>query len=379
MPLRVFLCAGEASGDLHAGSLAAALRRLEPSVEIEGVGGPAMRDAGVRLLHTNEEFAVLGISEVVSRLPFFLRVLKEFEARFRSPGYDLVIPVDFPDFNIRLAARAKRAGIPVLWYISPQVWAWGKGRIATLAKVVDRMIVVFPFETELYEKAGVPVEFVGHPLLEIVRPVGRPRNAVRSELGLSPGAGLLALLPGSRVQEVHRILPHLARAAKLLSADGVRCVVSRAPSVPEKIVDAVLKETGADLPVWSGSTYDLVAAADLAVVASGTATLETGLLGTPPIVVYRMAALSWIVAKNLVKMPYIGLVNIAAGRKIAPELLQDEVTGENVAREVRTLLADPERLAGMRKALEGLAGRLGGPGASERTARAALDLARGGR
>ncbi len=377
-PLRIFLCAGEASGDLHAGSLAAEIRKLAPDAVIEGVGGPAMREAGVTLVRTNDEFAVLGISEVVSRLPFFIRVLSEFEQRFRTSAYDLVIPVDFPDFNIRLAARAKRAGIPVLWYISPQVWAWRGGRVRTLARIVDRMIVVFPFETEIYEKAGVPVECVGHPLLEHVGST-RSKEEVRRELGVPDGSPLVAFLPGSRVQEVERILPDMARAAALLERRGIRCVASRARSVPEAVMRRVLDGAGRSVPVRDGSPYDLVAAADVAVVTSGTATLETGLLGTPPIVVYRMARLSWLVARNMVKMPYIGLVNIAAGKKVAPELLQDDVTGERIAAQVHELLDDPERLAAMRADLAGLAARLGGHGASARTARAALDLAREGR
>jgi lipid-A-disaccharide synthase len=369
---RIFIVAGEASGDMHGGALARAILAACPGARLSGVGGPAMKAAGVALRHTIDEFAVLGISEVMSRLPFFFRVMGEMKDLFRRDPPDLVIPIDFPDFNIRLAGAAKSADIPVLYYISPQIWAWRRGRIRTLARVVDRMVVIFPFETEIYRAAGVPVDFVGHPLLERVR-TERTAAEVRRGLGIADGKPLVALLPGSRHQEIARLLPPLADAAAHLETRGVATVVSRAGSVPAAWFETAL--AGKTVRTWEGSPYDLVAAADLAVVASGTATLETGLLGTPLIVVYRMSPLTWAVARTLVRLPYIGLVNIAAGRKIAPELLQGEVTGDRVAGMVLDLLTDPPALARMRQELESLPQRLGGPGASERTARIALDLA----
>jgi lipid-A-disaccharide synthase len=375
-PLRVFLAAGEASGDLHGGALAEALRKEDPDVDLIGLGGPAMRSAGVRLLHSIDRLAVLGVAEVLSRLPFFWRVLRELESDFRREPPDLFIAIDFPDFNIRLAGAAKRAGIPVLYYISPQVWAWRRGRVSALKRIVDRMVVVFPFEVDFYRQAGVPVEFVGHPLLDRVK-VTRPTSETRDLLGLRGEAPLVALLPGSRVQEVERILPALARAGRRLEAQGVACVVSRAASVPEAVLRRSLRRAGSSLLIWEESVYDLLAASNLAVVASGTATLEAGLLSTPLIVVYRLSPLSWWIGRTLVKLPNIGLVNIAAGERIAPELLQDEVTGENVAAMARGLLDDPETLGRMREKLGLLKSKLGGPGASERAARIALDLVSG--
>ena len=370
----IFLVAGEASGDRLGGALAAELKRLRPGVELVGVGGPHMHEAGVTLLHDYEEFAVLGITEVIGKLPFFRRILGEFERRFRSDPPGLFVPIDFPDFNIRLAARAHAARVPVLWYVSPQVWAWRAGRVATLAKIVDRMVVVFPFEEEIYRKAGVPVSFVGHPLLE--RPGPRYEAAeVRSRLGVAPGEPLVALLPGSRRQEIRRILPPLVDAGNRLAAAGVRAVVSRAPSIDATMFADTLSEAGSpNLPVWSDDTASLVRAADLAVVASGTATLETGLLGTPLIVVYRMAPLSWELARRLVKVEHVGLVNIALGKRVAPELLQGEVTGEDVSELALGMLRDPGRLAAIRAELAVLPSKLGGPGASERTARLALEV-----
>lgn len=370
----IFLMAGEASGDRLGGSLAESLVRIRPDIQLIGVGGPFMRAAGVKLIHDYEEFAVLGITEVIGRLPFFLRILSEFSKRFKMDPPGLFLPIDFPDFNIRLAASAHVSGVPVLWYVSPQVWAWRAGRVATLSRIVDRMVVVFPFETAIYEKVGLPVSFVGHPLLERLV-VTRSREEIRRELALTAGDKLVALLPGSRRQEVRRILPPLVDAGRRLASAGIRPVVSRAPSIDPDYFDSVAAGEGASrLPIWTGDTTNLVAAADLAVVASGTATLEAGLLGTPSIVVYKMAPLSWQLARRLVRVDHVGLVNIAAGKRIAPELLQDEVTGANVSRLVLEMLNDPNRLADMRHELEGLSARLGGPGASERTARLALEL-----
>jgi lipid-A-disaccharide synthase len=370
----IFLVAGEASGDRLGGALAAELKRLRPEVELVGVGGPLMKAAGVTLLHDCEEFAVLGIAEVLGKLPFFRRMLGEFEARFRNDPPGLFIPIDFPDFNMRLAARARRAGVPVLWYVSPQVWAWRRGRVHTLATIVDRMVVVFPFETAIYEAAGVPVSFVGHPLLERPGPV-HDAATVRARLGVPAGQPLVALLPGSRRQEIRRILPPLADAGQRLVSDGIRAVFSRAPSIDAATFDEAMAAAGSpNLAVWSDDTASLVRAADLAVVASGTATLETGLLGTPLIVVYRMGALNWAIARRLVRVDHVGLVNIALGKRVAPELLQDDVTGEDVADLVRGMIRDPARLAAIRTELAALPARLGGPGASERTARLALEL-----
>jgi lipid-A-disaccharide synthase len=377
----VVLVAGEASGDLHGAALVRALRERRPELRAWGIGGPAMKEAGVTLLHSYEEFAVLGISEVVSRLPYFLRILGELGRLFATERPGLFIPIDYPDFNIRLAARARKAGVPVMYYISPQVWAWRASRVRTLARVVDRMVVVFPFEVPIYERAGVPVTFVGHPLLDHP-PERAPRSEVRARLGLTDERPLVAFLPGSRNQEIRRILPPLAGAARLLSASGVGVAVSRAPSVDRGAFDAALVAgagAGPALPVWDGAAVDLAGAADVAVVASGTATLETGLTGTPPVVVYRMSPLTWWIARRLVRVEHVGLVNIAAGKRIAPELLQDEVTAGRVEGVVRELLDDPARRAAMRADLAALPGRLGGAGAAGRAADAALELLDAGR
>jgi lipid-A-disaccharide synthase len=370
----VVLVAGEASGDLHGAALVRALRARRPDLRLLGIGGPAMREAGVELLHSYEEFAVLGVSEVLSRLPFLLGVLGEMGRRFERERPGLFIPIDYPDFNIRLAARARKAGVPVMYYISPQIWAWRARRVRTLARLVDRMVVVFPFEVPIYEAAGVPVTFVGHPLLDHPRERA-PRAEVRARLGVADEAPFVAFLPGSRNQEVRRILPPLAGAARLLVDAGVAVAVSRAPSVDRGEFEAALAAGGfPSLPVWDGPAADLAAAADVAVVTSGTATLETGLTGTPPVVVYRMAPLTWWIAKRLVRVDHVGLVNIAAGKRIAPELLQDDVTPERVAAVVRELLADPARRAAMRADLAALPERLGGPGAAARAADVALSI-----
>lgn len=374
---RIFMIAGEPSGDQHAGAVAAALRRLDPASELLGIGGERMAAAGVRLRHDLAEFSVLGFAEVIGRLPFFLRVLDELKREFATNPPAVVVLTDFPDFNMKVAAAARGAGIPVVWFISPQVWAWRAGRVNRLRVLVNRMVVVFPFELDIYRAAGVPVEFVGHPLLE-QPPPARDAAAVREMLGVSATSRLVAFLPGSRRQEIRRILPALADAALRVRGGGAAVALSRAPGVPDEQFRAVLAAGGgADLPVWEGPARELAAAADLAVVASGTATLETGLTGTPLIVVYRMGRFNWEIARRLVRLKQIGLVNIAAGEAIAPELLQDDVTGPRVAALVEELLADPERRDAMRAALARLPARLGGHGAAERTARIVLDVCQG--
>lgn len=374
---RLLILAGEPSGDEHAGAVARALRELAPDVTLYGIGGPQMAAAGVALLHDLREFSVLGFAEVVGRLPFFFRVLDELKRGFVDDPPDALLLTDFPDFNMKVAEAARRLGIPVVWYISPQVWAWRAGRVRRLRDLVTRMVVVFPFEVEIYRAAGVPVTFVGHPLLDQPPPEqGAP--AVRARLGVSARGPLVAFLPGSRRQEIRRILPALAGAALRLRAAGVAVGLSRAAGVDPTLFSSLLADAGgSDLPVWDGAARALAAASDLAVVASGTATLETGLMGTPLVVVYRMGRFNWEIARRLVRLERIGLVNIAAGEAIAPELLQDDVTASRVAEEVEGLLADPERLAAMRRALARLPERLGGPGAAARTARILLEVARG--
>ena len=365
MTLRVFVSAGEASGDRHAAGLVSALRRRVPDLEVRGLGGPALEAEGAVLLARIDELAALGFSEVIRRLPFFTRLMARVTVDIEAWQPNVMIPVDYPGFNLRLARRARARHVPVVYYIAPQVWAWRPERRPGIARAVDHLLVVFPFEEPLFREAGIRTTFVGHPLLDAGASL--TRDAVRERLGVSGEDRLLALLPGSRVQEIEANLPVLAEGVSRLNA---RVVVSRAPAVPDQVY-AALEAYG--LPLWDGSAGDLAGAADAALVASGTATLETGLRGTPMAVVYRTGSLNWHLAKALVKIRTIGLVNIAAGGQRVPELLQDQFTPERVAEVANRLLFDPREAAEQRAYLAALAEKLGGQGAAERAADAVLE------
>jgi lipid-A-disaccharide synthase len=369
MSLRVFVSAGEASGDRHAAGLVRALRRRVPDLEIRGLGGPALEAEGAVLLARIDELAALGFSEVIRRLPFFARLMSRVTADIEAWQPNVVIPVDYPGFNLRLARRARARHVPVVYYIAPQVWAWRPERRPGIARAVDHLLVVFPFEEPLFREAGIRTTFVGHPLLDATPSL--TREAVRANLGVAAEDKLLALLPGSRVQEIEANLPVLAEGmTQLMLRKSVRVMVSRAPAVSARVY-AWAEKRG--LALWEGSAGDLAGAADAALVASGTATLETGLRGTPLAVVYRTGSLNWHLAKALVKIRTIGLVNIAAGGHRVPELLQDRFTPERVAEVAERLLFDPRESKEQRAYLAELAAKLGGTGAAERAADAVLE------
>jgi len=364
MSVRLFVSAGEASGDRHAAALVHALRRRIPDLEIRGLGGPALEAEGATLLARIDELSALGFSEVIRRLPFFAGLLRRVSREISEWKPHLVLPVDYPGFNLRMAGRARARGVRVLYYIAPQVWAWRAERRPGIARAVDHLLVVFPFEEALFREAGIATTFVGHPLLDAAP--GPGREAVRRDLGVPMETRLLALLPGSRTQEVAAILPALvAGAVRAAERTGARVVVSRAAGLsPDLYRDA----RTAGFQVWEGAAGDLAGASDAALVASGTATLETGLQGTPLAVVYRTGAVNWLLARALIKIRTVGLVNIAAGGCLVPELLQSDLTPERVAETAARLLEDPEAAAAQRRYLAGLRERLGGHGAAERAA-----------
>jgi lipid-A-disaccharide synthase len=286
---------------------------------------------------------------------------------------DVVVLIDYPGFNLRFAKTAKRIGIPVLYYISPQVWAWHKSRVKTMRKVVDRMKVVFPFEVDIYREAGVDVEFVGHPVAERIG-ARRDRATFFRDHGLIPGQPLLGLLPGSRLQELERILPVMAQAARRLQQNpGVQVALGVASNLGPEVVRRYLPEDWSPVLVEQG-TYDLMCHADVALVTSGTATLETGWFGTPMVVVYRTSALTYVAGRLLVDVPYIALANIVAGKRVVPELIQRQLTADSLTAEARRLFTDTVYAADMRDQLSVIRRRLGEPGASARVARAVLEL-----
>ncbi len=365
----ILIVAGEASADLHAARALEELRRLRPGVTAFGVGGPALRGAGLDALYPAEEICVMGLGEVLPRIPRILAILRGLgrAAEERRPRVALL--VDLPDFNLRLAAKLKRLGIKVVYYVSPTIWAWRSGRARKIAKVVDRMLCILPFEPKAYEGTGVAARFVGHPFAE--KPPPSAPESYRAALGIPAGGPTFALVPGSRPSEIARIFPHMLGAAERLLAShpGARFVVPVAPTLSRSQLSAHLAEhPGLDVTLVDGQTAEVVGASDGAIVKSGTSTLEAALMLRPMIVVYRVSWLTYFVGRLLVKIAWFSLVNLLAGRKVVPELLQREASAERMAAELEVLLADgPARdaqLAGLRE----VRGSLGEPGAPLRVA-----------
>jgi lipid-A-disaccharide synthase len=373
------LSAGEASGDLHGATMCRALRALDPGVRLIGMGGPRMAAAGVEILVDPTANAAMGTSEAIGRVPGLYRAYRLLVRRLREARPMAMVLIDFPEFNLRLAKQARRAGIPVVYFIPPQLWAWRRGRIRQMAKRVGLVLAAFPFEKSLYEEAGVPVEFVGHPLLDVV-PSDLDRAKARERLGLGERQALVGLLPGSRRQEVDRLLPPmLEAAARLAFADGRRgFVLGLAASVDRGHVNAHLRRAseagGPPVEVVEGLTYEVMAASDALLIASGTATLEAALLGTPMVVCYRVSRLSEVVVRLLNRSEWISLPNIVVGRGAVPEILQDKVTGARLASEAERLLVDSVAATAQRAAFKEVRSKLGQPGVGARAARAVLKV-----
>ena len=365
----VLIVATEASADLHAARALEELRALRPSVRAFGVGGPRLRAAGLEALYRTEELSVMGIAEVLPRIPRILAILRGVAqaAAARRPGAALL--VDGPDFNLRLAERLKPLGVRIVYYVSPTIWAWRKGRARKIARLVDRMLCILPFEERFYAGTGVSARFVGHPLAE--RPAPEGAESYRQRLGLAAGRVTVALLPGSRGAEVKRLFAPMLEAAERIRArhPDAQFVVPVAPTLPEELLRPFLA-AHATLPVRlvAGRADEVVGASDAALVKSGTATLEAALMLRPMVVVYRLSWLSYLVAKLLVRIADFALVNILAGRRLVPELLQRQASPSRMAEEIERLLGDAgareAQLAGLRQVRESL----GGPGAPRRVA-----------
>ena len=370
--MRVMISCGEPSGDLYAGALAAELRARVPSIEIVGLGGPRLQAAGATLSGHFTGLTVTGLTEVVAVLPRSWRMYRRLVSDARARRPDVFVAIDFSGFNFRLMAALRRLGIPVVYYVSPQVWAWRSHRIQTMKRLVDKVLVIFPFEAPVYERAGVPVQFVGHPLVDLVRPE-QPRTPFLSGLGLRPDARTVALLPGSRPNELQRIATTMAESAAIIRArvSGVQFVVARAPNLP----DLLFAPFPPDVAIVEGKTDDVLAASDVVITASGTATVQAALHGKPMVVVYRVSPLTYRLGKPFVKLDTYAMVNLVAGRRIVPELIQMDFTAERVAHEAIALLTDADRHARTRDALRDVCQRLGTPGASGRAADAILEVA----
>lgn len=379
MSARLLLSCGEPSGDAYAGALTRELRALDPGVDVTGMGGPELAAAGGRLVADYRGLAVTGLIEPLATIPRYLATIKQLTTLARREKPDAAVLIDFPDFNFRLAHALKRLGIPVVYYISPQMWAWRAGRLKTMCRIADRVLVIFPFEEQFYRDGGAPdglVEFVGHPLIDLIKPAG-PRDAFLTSHGLWPGAPTVAILPGSRPNEVGRILPDLVAAAKAMQASvpGVQFVIARAPHLDDESFEVV--RGLAPSAIVEGSTDAVLASADVALVASGTATVQTALHDVPMVIVYRLSGLTYWLGRRFVTIDTFGMVNLIAGEKICPELIQDDLTPAAVAREAVAMLTGAGRAAKVRAGLARVREKLGGPGASRRAAAAILKVVDG--
>lgn len=365
----ILIVAGEASGDMHGANLVKEILKIDPGIRFFGIGGDMMKEAGVKISHHAREMAIVGIFEVINKLSLIRKAMKDMVELMDTVKPDAVILIDYPDFNLRVAKKAKDRGIKVIYYISPQVWAWRKGRVKTISRVVDKMLVVFPFEVPVYRDAGVDVEFVGHPLMDAV-PVGQDRKSARRELCFGEDDTVIGLLPGSRKKEVEYLLPEMLQAARLIAkkVGGARFAVPVANTLDTGYIKGFIEGSGIDVQLFSGKTYSVMAASDILLIASGTATLEAAIAGTPMVVTYRMMPLTYMIGKRLVHLEHGSLPNIVAGKGIVPELIQGDATGEKMAEEVLNILNDKGRTEDMRRELKGVREALGAPGASRRAA-----------
>jgi lipid-A-disaccharide synthase len=413
---QILVVAGEASGEGYAARLVAAIKERRPGAQFFGVGGEDMAAQGVRILCPASELAVVGLSEVAGRLPAVLKALKDIARALKRERPSLAILVDFPDFNFWVARLAKLYRVPVMYYISPQVWAWRTYRVRTIARLVDRMAVIFPFEADFYRDRGVPVTYVGHPLAETLPPLPGRRELLAG-WGLDPQRLTVALLPGSRAGEIKRHLPTMLAGMALVQQAVPHCqfVLPLASTAPRELVEemvagylgggpgtltknpcpppkpptqpgkglgkgergrgeGLLAPRPLPLTIIPGQSYAALAAAHLAVVASGTATVEAALAGTPTVIVYRLSPLTFMVGKWLIRVPHVGMANLLAEARLFPELIQDDFTAARLAQEALKLMRDPERLTDLGRGLARVVSRLGGPGASDRAAQVALEL-----
>jgi lipid-A-disaccharide synthase len=369
--------AGEASGDQHAADLVAELHKRAIDARFFGMGGAHLAAQNVDLIYPATEVSVMGISEVFPKLRRILRVMLGLERSARRRRPDCAILVDIPDFNLRLARKLKRIGIPVVFFISPKVWAWRPSRIQEIADVADLMLCIFPFEEGLYRRAGVRTRYVGNPVLDQVPAMASPQQ-FRAQLGLDVAATTLALLPGSRLSEIQRILPAMVGAAKKLALQhpNLQSVIPIAPTVPRSAILACFRDSGFQPALIEGRAPEVIGAADVAVVASGTATLEAALMRRPLVVVYRLSGLTYAVGRLLVKVEHISLVNLLAGRRLVPELLQSQATPARIAAEVHRLLGSADAREDMFQGFDTLRGLLGPKGAAGRAAAEVLALLR---
>jgi lipid-A-disaccharide synthase len=375
---KILIIAGETSGDLHGARLVEHLKEECPGLSVYGIGGDEMRRAGVELAFHASELAVVGLVEVLGRLRTIVRAFRSIKRSLSEDRPDLVVLIDFPDFNLRMARHASRRGIPVVYYISPQIWAWRRSRVRHIARHVTRMIVIFPFEEALYREHGVPVTYVGHPLMDRFQPdraEPEPEDAYR-RYGLSPLHPVLGLFPGSRASEVRALLPVMLRGARLLHRRFPRMqfLLGQGPGLEDDVYQEILGETDLPLACSRDGIGPGTTVCDLALVASGTATLEMALLRIPMVVVYRVSRFTFLLGRLLVRVPVIGMVNLVSEKAVVPELIQGELTAESVYEACVPFFEHANYYTQVKHDLAKVEGMLGGPGASARAANVVLDV-----
>ena len=394
MVKKLFIVAGDPSGDLHGANLVTALREISSQIEIDGLGGERMERAGVRLLDKLTELAIVGFSEAINNILALRQVYRKTEEFLRKEKPDIIVLIDYPGFNLRLAGLAKRLKIPLIYYIGPQIWAWRRGRIKDIAELVNKMLVIFPFEEETYKRAGVDVSFVGHPLLDTIQPT-KSKEEVCRKYGFDPNSPIIGLMPGSRKQEIERLLPVMLEASRRIAENRkVQFVLPLAGNIPmnyikERItefeknrlnrtkISKSQKEKKPPLPILvvRDEDYNIRRTLTLALVASGTATLENACLGIPMIIIYKVSLFSYLLARLLIRIPRIGLANIVAGKRVVPEFIQQRARAEEIAKVACHWLSNPGLMRETRKELKRVKEKLGTPGAAKRAAKIILEEA----
>jgi lipid-A-disaccharide synthase len=376
---KALIVTGEASGDLHGGNLLTAARRIDPELDFFGVGGPRMIEAGCDILIPGKELAVMGLVETFGHLPRILRAFKRLKKILLGPERpDLLVLIDFPEFNLKLAKQAQKAGIPVLYYVSPQVWAWRRGRVKKIARVVDRLAAIFPFEPEYYRGQDIEVEYVGNPLLDELQ-VSKPRVAFLQQYQLGPEKTVVGLFPGSRENELKYILGTILDSAQVIAKakPEVQFLLPVAATLDKTMIQDRVDKVGLPITLIEENIYNIANACDAVIAVSGTVTLQTALVGTPMAIIYRLSPLSYAIGKRLIKVPHIGLANIVAGKGVVKEFIQNDAHAENVAGEILRLLEDPNYRKEVCQGLALIQARMGKKGCSERVARIASDMSHG--
>ena len=372
---RILISAGEASGDLYAGGVTRGIKQLNPEAEVFGMGGDCLREAGGEVLFDIKDHSLMGFVEVLKKLPDVWKLRNAFIDLMEKRKPDVLLTIDYPGFNMRLAKLAKERGINVVYFIAPQVWAWRPGRAADVAKVTDKIACIFPFECDFYKSYGADIEFIGHPLVDTVKP-SLSRKEAEELAGKRTGHPLILLMPGSREMEIQRLLPVMLDAVKILKQKRPELdfAIPRAATIAKEILEDSVRQAGLNIRLIEGHNYDVMSVADLAIVTSGTVTLEAAMCGLGCEILYKSSPVSFWIAKRVVKIPNIGLPNIVAGRQIDPELLQDDCTPENISSTALELL-EPERFAQLQRDLQEVKEKLGEPGAVKRVAELVLRMA----